>query len=62
MILIDKLYANKGRLCDIVRTTSIEYDEGIKCVFFTRYARDQQFRLPIEMFEKNFEEIPNGYK
>lgn len=61
MILIDKLYANKGRLCDIVRTTSIEYDDGQKVVKFTRIEKDKSFQLPIEMFIKNFEEIPSGF-
>ena len=62
MILIDKLYANKGRLCDIVKVVSIEYDDGQKVVKFTRIEKDKTFQLPIEMFEKNFEEIPSGYK
>lgn len=61
MISIDKLYANKNRLCDIVKPISVEYDDGQKVVKFTRYGKDKTFQLPIEMFIKNFERVPDGF-
>jgi len=62
MINIGKIYANRNRISDLVKVESIEYDDGIKCVFFFRFTKDRKFRLPIEMFEKNFQEVPSGYE
>lgn len=63
MIKLDHLYYNKNRLIDIVIVNSIEYDDGLKVVKFTRIAKKTDHQLPIEMFEKNFIELPiNGDK
>ncbi len=61
MINIGKIYANKQRISDLVNVTSIEYEDGLKCVFFLRYSNNKEFKLPIEMFEKNFQEVPSGF-
>lgn len=55
--MIDKLFFNKNNPKDIVMVRSIEYEDGLKKVFFMR--RNKIFKLPIEMFEKNFKEV-NG--
>lgn len=58
MIKLDHLYYNKNRLIDIVNVNSIEYDDGLKVVKFTRIAKKSAHQLPVEMFEKNFVEVP----
>lgn len=58
MIKLNQLYYNKNRLIDIVNVNSIEYDDGLKVVKFTRIAKKSTHQLPIEMFEKNFIEVP----
>lgn len=58
MIKLNHLYYNKNRLIDIVNVNSIEYDDGLKVVKFTRIAKKSNHQLPIEMFEKNFLEVP----
>ena len=58
MIKLNQLYYNKNRLIDIVNVNSIEYDDGLKVVKFTRIAKKSIHQLPIEMFEKNFIEVP----
>ena len=62
MIRINELYYNKGRHIDIVRVSSVEYIDGVKVVEFTRVNKKNSYTLPIEMFEKNFSLVTNGYQ
>lgn len=57
--MINKLHYNKNNPKDIIIVQSVEYEDGLKKVFFRR--RDKIFKLPIEMFEKNFKAL-NGYE
>lgn len=57
MVQINKCYYNKNRHVDRVIVENIEYDDGIKKIYFRRYGRDTTHALPIEMFDKNFIEI-----
>lgn len=56
MIKINAKYYNKNRSVDIITVQSVEYDDGIKVVMFNRPNKDSLYKLPIEMFEKNFRE------
>jgi len=60
MIHINYKYQNKNNKSDLVRISSIEYIDGLKCVLFHRFGKDTTSKLPIEMFEKNFERVDNG--
>lgn len=58
MTKLNTLYCNKNRLVDIVNVEDVAYVDGVKTVTFTRLNKDLSYRLPIEMFEKNFIETP----
>jgi hypothetical protein len=57
MIQVNYKYRNKYNKTDIVYITSIEHIDGIKTVVFYRSSIDSSFKLPIEMFEMNFERL-----
>ena len=62
MISLNYKYRNKHNAPDVVRPSSIEYIDGLKCVIFHRDTRVREFSLPIEMFEKNFEKVEIGHE
>jgi hypothetical protein len=54
MIEVNKLYYNKSIHKDIVNVVSVDYQDGVKTVVFTRVLKSQEHSLPLEMFITHF--------